>query len=51
MKLDGKTVNPDVSIYPNLPEDWDTDIIFITQSPITAIEVLSPRQAMSNITN
>ena len=50
MKLDGKPVKPDVSIYPNLPEDWDTDIIFITQPPITAIEVLSPKQAMSDIT-
>lgn len=51
MKLDGKPVKPDVSIYPNLPEDWDTDILFITQPPITAIEVLSPKQAMSDITN
>jgi len=51
MKLDGKPVKPDVSVYPNLPEDWDTDIIFITQPPITAIEVLSPKQAMSDITN
>lgn len=51
MKLDGKPVKPDVSIYPNLPEDWDTDIILITQPPITAIEVLSPKQAMSDITN
>ena len=44
MKLNGKPVKPDVCVYPNLPEDWDTDIISITEPPIIAIEVLSPKQ-------
>ena len=51
MKLNGKPVKPDVSVYPNLAEDWDTDIIFITEPPIIAIEVLSPKQAMTDITD
>jgi Uma2 family endonuclease len=51
MKLNGKPVKPDVSVYPNLPEDWDTDVIFITDPPIIAVEVLSPKQAMTDITD
>ncbi|MFN8346333.1 MAG: Uma2 family endonuclease [Spirosomataceae bacterium] len=51
MKLNGKPVKPDVSVYPNLPEDWDTDVIFITEPPLVAIEVLSPKQAMTDITD
>jgi Uma2 family endonuclease len=51
MKLSGKYVKPDISIYPNLPEDWDTDIIFLTEPPIVAVEVLSPKQAMTDITD
>ena len=51
MKLNGKIVKPDVSIYPNLPEDWDTDVIFMTEPPLVAIEVLSPKQAMTDITD
>ena len=49
MKLNDKSVKPDISVYPNLPEDWDTDIISITEPPIIAIEVLSPKQALTDI--
>ena len=51
MKLNGKPCKPDVSVYPNLSEDWDTDVIFMTDPPIIAIEVLSPKQPMSDITD
>jgi Uma2 family endonuclease len=51
MKLNGKPVKPDVSVYPNLSEDWDSDIIFMTEPPIIAIEVLSPKQPMTDITD
>ena len=51
MKLNDKPVKPDVSVYPNLPEDWDTDVVFITEPPIIAVEVLSPKQAMTDITD
>jgi Uma2 family endonuclease len=51
LKLNGKPVKPDISVFPNLPEDWNSDIIFFTEPPIIAIEVLSPKQALSEITD
>jgi Uma2 family endonuclease len=51
MKLNGKIVKPDVCVYPNLPEDWYNDILFMTDPPVIAIEVVSPRQAVSDITD
>ena len=50
LKLNGKPVKPDVSVFPRLPEDWDNDIIFYTQPPIIAIEIQSPKQATTEIT-
>lgn len=51
LKLNGKPVKPDISVFPNLPEDWNSDVIFFTEAPIIAIEVLSPKQALSEITD
>lgn len=51
LKLNGKPVKPDVSVFPNLPEDWDSDIIFLTDPPIIAVEVLSPKQGLKEITD
>jgi Uma2 family endonuclease len=51
LKLNGKPVKPDVCVFPNLPEDWDTDIIFFTEPPLIAVEVLSPKQGMKEITD
>lgn len=50
LKLNGKPVKPDVSVFPRLPEDWDNDIIFFNQPPIIAIEIQSPKQATTEIT-
>lgn len=50
LKLNGKPVKPDVSVFPKLPEDWDNDIIFYTQPPLIAIEIQSPKQATTEIT-
>ena len=37
---------PDICIYPKLQFDWeDDDVLKMTIPPITAIEILSPRQA------
>ena len=44
-------VKPDICVYPNLPVDWLNDIIYFTQAPLIAIEILSPRQAMSDLTD
>lgn len=51
LKLNGKPVKPDVAVFHNLPEDWDSDIIFLTEPPIIAVEVLSPKQGMKEITD
>ncbi len=51
MKLNGKPVKPDVCVYPNLPEDWYNDVLFMTDPPLIAIEVVSHRQAVSDITS
>ncbi len=42
---------PDVSIYQNLPADWFNDIMFYNQAPIVAVEVLSPKQAVTDLTD
>jgi len=42
---------PDVSIYENLPTDWFNDIMYFNQAPIIAVEVLSPKQAVTDLTD
>lgn len=42
---------PDVSVYANLPLDWLNDVIFYNQPPILAIEILSPKQALTELTD
>ncbi|TAF31731.1 MAG: Uma2 family endonuclease [Cytophagia bacterium] len=42
---------PDLCIYKNLPIDWYNDTIFFTQAPIVAVEILSPKQALSELTD
>lgn len=50
LSLNGKPIQPDISVYPRLPEDWDNDIIYYTQPPIIAIEIQSPKQVTTDIT-
>ncbi len=42
---------PDVAIYPTLRTNWFNDLIFYTQPPLTAVEVLSPKQGVSDLTD
>lgn len=42
---------PDVAVYKNLPADWFNDIMFFNQPPIIAVEVLSPKQALTDLTD
>ncbi len=51
LELSTGKCKPDVSIYENLPSDWYNDIIFYSQPPIIAVEVLSPKQAVTDLTN
>lgn len=47
----GKAV-PDISIYPPIESlDWEVDVIKMTNPPITTIEILSPRQALTDLTD
>ncbi len=49
LELSTGNVVPDLCIYPNLNYDWERDEIRMTQTPITAIEILSPKQAISDL--
>lgn len=42
---------PDVSVFTKLTIDWLNDVIFYTQPPIIAIEILSPKQALTELTD
>ena len=46
----GKAV-PDVAIFPKLLVDWNNDETRMTDPPITAIEIISPRQALTDLTD
>jgi Uma2 family endonuclease len=47
----GKSI-PDVAIYPKIHIDWDAeDEIRMTIAPLLTIEILSPKQALSDLTN
>jgi Uma2 family endonuclease len=47
----GKAV-PDIAIYPKIQiSDWEEDIIKMTDPPLTAIEILSPKQALTDLTD
>lgn len=42
---------PDVSVFNKLSVDWLNDVVFYTQPPIIAIEILSPKQALTELTD
>ena len=46
----GKAI-PDVAIYPKLSFVWDDDVIQMTTPPLIAIEILSPKQAVTDLTD
>ncbi|GAB3916390.1 Uma2 family endonuclease [Larkinella terrae] len=51
LELSTGKCKPDISIYHNLPVDWLNDIIYYNQPPVTAIEILSPKQAVNELTD
>ena len=51
LELSTGKCKPDVAIYENLPVDWLNDIIYYNQPPIVAVEILSPKQALTDLTN
>jgi Uma2 family endonuclease len=46
----GKSV-PDISIYPTMAYDWDVDEVKMKTAPLTTIEILSPQQALTDLTD
>jgi Uma2 family endonuclease len=51
LELSTGKCKPDVCIYKNLPTDWYNDTIFYNQAPIIAVEILSLKQALSELTD
>ena len=51
LELSTGKCKPDVAIYPNLRTNWFNDLIFYDKPPVTAIEVLSPKQGVSDLTD
>lgn len=50
LELSTGKCKPDISVFNNLPVDWLNDIIFYNHPPILAIEILSPKQALTDLT-
>lgn len=40
-----------MAVYRNLPADWFNDILYFNQPPSIAVEVLSPKQAVTDLTD
>ncbi len=51
LELSTGKCKPDVAIYQNLPIDWLNDVIYYNQPPIVAVEILSPKQALTDLTD
>lgn len=51
LELSTGKCKPDIAIYQNLPTDWLNDVIYYNQPPIVAIEILSPKQALTDLTD
>ena len=48
-ELSGGRLKPDVAILPRLSYNWEKDIVRYPKPPITAIEILSPTQALDSL--
>ena len=46
----GKAI-PDIAIYPKMTFNWQNDEIRLTMPPLIAFEIISPRQAITDITD
>jgi len=49
LRLGGKPVTPDISIYPRKPMDLLNDVIVRTDAPLLTVEILSPTQGSSPV--
>jgi Uma2 family endonuclease len=51
LDLLGEKTTPDISICKSMTFDWQNDEIRLSVPPITTIEILSPKQALTDITD
>ena len=51
LELSTGKCKPDICVYPKMPYDWLNDVIYFKKPPVLAIEVLSPKQGLSDITD
>ncbi|MCS6989161.1 MAG: Uma2 family endonuclease [Chloroherpetonaceae bacterium] len=47
--VEGETKHPDICVFPKSPNDWLRDEIKVTQMPLLAIEIFSPRQVWHDL--
>ncbi len=47
----GGNPEPDVAVFPIIEDDWMNDVVKISQLPILAIEILSPKQLLTDVTD
>ena len=48
-ELSAGRLKPDVAILPRLQYDWEADVIRYPNPPLTAIEIISPTQALDGL--
>jgi len=49
VEIGGRTLVPDLGIFPAMPLDMAHDVLVLTQLPLTTIEITSPRQALDDL--
>jgi Uma2 family endonuclease len=49
LELQGKPFIPDISIYPSSPINWQEDVLRESEPPLLAIEILSPKQGLTDL--
>ena len=46
---DNKPLVPDIAIYPKFKIDWQNDVLRQEDSPLATVEILSPKQNLSDL--
>lgn len=46
---EGKPLVPDIAIYPRFEIDWQNDVIRQKEAPLATVEILSPKQNLSDL--
>lgn len=49
--ISGRTLVPDIDIFQKMEADMTQDEVVVTQLPLTTIEILSPSQALTDLTD